>query len=68
MPVYDQCIAWTTRGGGSQSVTVNGYDTADEAFNAAMQAAIRTGWTPPKWWQWWRRFDQPRTAVPPSER
>lgn len=22
--------------------------------------ALRLGWKPPRWWQWWRRHDQPR--------
>jgi hypothetical protein len=23
-------------------------------------AALRLGWTPPRWWQWWRWRDEPR--------
>lgn len=26
-------------------------------------AALRIGWTPPRWWQWWRWSDTPRTIT-----
>ncbi len=32
------------------------------ASEAAAEAAV-FGWTPPRWWQWWRANDYPRKAV-----
>jgi hypothetical protein len=31
--------------------------TSDEAVVRCNRLAAREGWTPPKWWQWWRHRD-----------
>lgn len=36
------------------AVEVNGYSSPREALLAAVTDAKELGWTPPKWWQWWR--------------
>lgn len=58
MTTHGQTIAWTGGGGLdgaiTQSVSVEGCATREEAFSKAIQFAKDAGWTPPKWWQWWR--------------
>ena len=53
---YGVTIRWTDRNG-QQSCGVDGCETAEEAWEQAEGFARRCGWTPPKWWQWWRWHD-----------
>ena len=35
--------------------------TTEDCTKAEADAkALRMGWKPPRWWQWWRWNDQPR--------
>lgn len=61
---YGQSVVWTDFGGSSkQTLTVSGCKTLGDAKWKAFHAARQTGWRPPRWWQWWRRFD---TRLPPD--
>jgi hypothetical protein len=53
---YGVTIRWTDRNG-QQSCGVDGCETREEAWEQAEGFARRGGWTPPKWWQWWRWHD-----------
>jgi hypothetical protein len=54
---YAQTIEWTNRKGEFCSVTVYDHATPGAARHAAINAARELGWTPPRWWQWWRWKD-----------
>lgn len=50
-------IRWTNRDGNSTEVSCDGAFTERDARKSALRSAIRTGWTYPRWWQWWRWND-----------
>ena len=54
---YGFNISWTHRDGSITTVEVYDHDSLDDAKKAAKESAIYFGWTPPKWWQWWRWDD-----------
>lgn len=56
MKMYSHSIHWTGNKTWTR-VTSNGKPTPKEAKTEAIGMAVRMGWTPPKWWQWWRRHD-----------
>lgn len=47
-------ITWYTWSD-SRTVTANLRSSPLEAYEAALSHAIRLGWRPRRWWQWWRR-------------
>jgi len=49
-------IRWNTRDGTRHSVTVTDPDNtgAGAVRSMARMEAKRSGWTPRRWWQWWR--------------
>lgn len=57
---------WTHLDGTEEVWRFDGYTRQE-----AVEAAIRMGWKPPHWWQWWRWSDGPRKAsghpLPTSE-
>ena len=61
--MYSQTVRWTTIREGEQSISVGNYSTSEEAQLIAFRWAIHLGWTPPKWWQFWRWDD---TRLPPA--
>ena len=52
-------VLWTELLGGHNEVRVSGYRSLQDARQAAKDLAIAAGWTPRKWWQWWRFGDTP---------
>lgn len=63
---------WTERDEAMGGVQASGADASDpdalrEAWFDALRTALLLGWTEPKWWQWWRWNDEPRTYKPPPE-
>ena len=54
---FCQEIRWTVWGHGKRSIRVEGYRTEAHAEAAALMMATHLGWTPPRWWQWWRWMD-----------
>jgi hypothetical protein len=54
---YGQDITYTDFWGSKTTCGVSGLDTPDEALNEALKLAKLDGWSPPRWWQWWRRND-----------
>jgi len=61
--MYSQSVRWTTIREGEQNISVGNYLTQEEAQESAFRWAIHLGWTPLKWWQFWRRDD---TRLPPG--
>lgn len=57
---YSYTIKWTLWSGESQTVSERWFDTLEEMEAARRETAKRIGWTPPKWWQYWRWLDSPR--------
>lgn len=57
MVLYGHRIEWTEFNGNRSSLRVENCLTREEALDSATQSAIGMGWTPPKWWQWWRWND-----------
>jgi hypothetical protein len=52
---YGKTIAWHTPFHmGCCTVSYMDCATREEAHRLAIEAAINEGWTPPRWWQWWR--------------
>lgn len=64
---HDFEFRWTHRDGSVNTYACMGYGTPEEARRDAERRAIMHGWTPPKWWQWWRRKDYPRERLYPAE-
>ena len=63
---------WTQIDGTICGIQAKGADYSDkealrEAWFDALQSALLSGWTEPRWWQWWRKNDEPRTCQPPPE-
>jgi hypothetical protein len=58
MITYGFTIKW-----GHNSFGVSNQPTAEEAQRVCIEWATKHGWTPPKWWQWWRWGD---TKLPQS--
>ena len=54
---YGQDITYTDFWGRETICGCNGHDTLEEAQKEAIEMAKLDGWTPPKWWEWWRRKD-----------
>lgn len=52
MVQHSYCIKWN---GGS--IHVSGFQTAKDARDAARGLAADMGWTPRRWWQFWRIFE-----------
>lgn len=51
---------FTDRDGTVTAGDGEGFPSHTEAM-ASMERCLRGfGWTPPKWWQWWRWSDYPR--------
>jgi len=48
MTLYEQTIF-----GPNGSVGVSNCKTRGDAVRAAVRMAIKSGWTPPQWWQFW---------------
>jgi len=57
MNTYGHTIVWR-HWRGSTSVTVDGCATPEQARDEAIRFAIQSGWTRPRWWQWWRWGDR----------
>ena len=57
MAIYGQRIIWHKFDGSRTEIAVNDYETPEKAAEAAIFLAKDSGWTLPKWWQWWRRGD-----------
>lgn len=62
---YGYSIQWTTFCGGKTSAGVSEMPSPEVAYHEALAFAIRCGWTPPRWWQFWRWSDT--RPVPPTE-
>jgi hypothetical protein len=63
LPRYGQEVRWTKFDGSKHTLEINDCDTLDEAVQTAFREAIKCGWTPPRWWQWWRWGDTPAPTV-----
>lgn len=54
---YGQTIRWTRFDGTVTTFGVTDCDSFEEARRKAVEWAESAGWTPPKWWQFWRWHD-----------
>lgn len=54
---YTQTVSWNLRGGGTSVSTTS--SNLRSAQVSAYAFAINCGWTPRKWWQFWRWDEQP---------
>lgn len=52
-------VSWTTLSGTKTTIEVKGAPSATAGYYAALVMAREDGWTPPRWWHWWRRDDFP---------
>lgn len=57
MTTYGQTIRWTNFDGSVEEITVSKCASAEEAYDMAIINAQVNGWTPPRWWQFWRWSD-----------
>lgn len=48
---------WTEINGRVTTLELN-----DCSADEAVKEATAFGWKPPRWWEWWRRFDYPQDA------
>ena len=56
-PSWGQEIRWTHRGGNISITSSSGHPTEEAARAKALEKAQLFGWTPPKWWEYWRWND-----------
>jgi len=54
---YGQTICWTEFSGDVTTISISRRPSPDLALREAIEFAKRGGWTPQKWWQWWRWND-----------
>ena len=56
--IYSKTVKWTDNWG-CRHTTVTGIKSPfeQEALDDAWEKAKALGWTPPRWWQWWRWGD-----------
>lgn len=57
MQTYGQEIRWTDRDGTVHRIVVDQCASSREARRMALKAAKIRGWTPARWWQFWRWND-----------
>jgi hypothetical protein len=57
-PTWGWIFTWHDRPGGTLVVTSKGHDSPESAFQAALESALRFGYTRPRWWEWWRWSEQ----------
>jgi len=63
-PKFSVAIEWTVFGEGKKLSIADGFASYDMANKIAIKVAKDMGWTPPKWWQFWRWTD---TRLPAEE-
>ena len=56
-PSWGQEIRWTHRNGNVTISSTKGHPTEELAKAQAIENAKHFGWTPPKWWEYWRWDD-----------
>ena len=61
---YSVTITWHPKPGETASVSSGHEETEAKAFEAALGMAERLGYTPPRWWQWWRYGENRDFAFP----
>lgn len=61
---YRYCLAWWTDRKTRMTVETAYCDTPSEARIAAVLAAVRVGWRPRKWWEWWRWREESQPLFP----
>jgi hypothetical protein len=63
LPLHGYQIRWTERwdSPGATTIGERGFRSRAEMEKARAETIKRIGWTPPKWWQWWRWNDSPRS-------
>lgn len=54
---YGQSVTWTDFNGNITRIEISGRSSMREAKRDALEHAKGCGWTPPRWWQWWRWND-----------
>jgi hypothetical protein len=54
---WTQTIRWHDRDGGMHTVESGSCVNKDYASFSAWLEAKKAGWTPPRWWEWWRFGD-----------
>jgi hypothetical protein len=55
---YGQTIRWTNFWKTEEfEISVTGCDSLEKAKQIALEDAKQMGWSPRKWWRWWRRRD-----------
>ena len=54
---YGYRVIWTHRKEGRFSYSITNCDSREDARHEALVRMEELGWTPPKWWQWWRWGD-----------
>jgi hypothetical protein len=63
---YSWYVYTTHSDGGFDSIGVSGCESTEEACLKAEEMAWRSGWTNPKWWQYWRWGDRDVYLVEPK--
>ena len=52
--VHGYSVTWHEQPGGSSTVGATGFRTLDESYASMKKNLDASGYTLPKWWQWWR--------------
>lgn len=53
-----QEIRWRRWGDGKPMVSTGWHPSSRAALVSSLKAARAVGWTPPRWWEWWRWGDR----------
>lgn len=58
-------VEWTTKRG-RMRIRYSGDESWESLWEQAWESAIKNGYTPPRWWQLWRRGDSKPNSYYPS--
>lgn len=54
---YSYTIRWTKLDGTRHTLTVGWYSRLESARYKCVLLAMKNGWKPPRWWEFWRIGD-----------
>jgi len=60
---YGYTVKWNERSGTHTEITVSDCPDMETAKREAFASAKESGWTPRKWWQWWRWDENAQQSV-----
>jgi hypothetical protein len=66
MIVYSFTIRWYEFNGTMTAIRAESTLSMGDAISKSFADAKECGWTPPRWWQWWRWKEHVRREILPT--